>query len=509
VGFLLGLGTLGLWVGLLLAISSAWPQTIGLPRAVEDHCELPDVMRLTVDEVLDTILFGIPAKYGLMLGQPRPHSGIGATILIVFRLTAAASLFLTLYLTIKARQTYTRLTRRVLRESSEEASEALARIGRPMGRLLAREAFRLRTQNKGDADQPLAKALLLKTMYEFYHPRILEFARKEAKNPEALDSDRMEALKYVCTYGDQGTALDLLGRFFHSGNEDLREGVSLICVAFEHPDCDKLLDEMGREPHTAGEYRNAVIGAGVRLADQRADRSGVTACLGVLPCLLRSPDPEARPVLEGMSLLATFAAQEVEKEIQAAWRDMPGGTKLYCLEIILKIRAGLLPDPEFLHSVLSNTEAESEGTESQGLWRYVTQEDVASLVEISHDQDTAVRDEALDALAKIRANRADLVVDRPLPPGMAAPEAEPDPGNRAAEPDLDSPEAEPDPGNPETEPDPGNPEGEADTGSLEAEPAETEAVTTEEDRQEIPGLQDIPGLMDDIFVKPYPISKPR
>jgi hypothetical protein len=32
----------------------------------------------------------------------------------------------------------------------------------------------------------------------------------------------------------------------------------------------------------------------------------------------------------------------------------------------------------------------------------------------------AVRDEALDALAKIRANRADLVVEMPLPPGMAA-----------------------------------------------------------------------------------------
>jgi hypothetical protein len=124
----------------------------------------------------------------------------------------------------------------------------------------------------------------------------------------------------------------------------------LICVAFEHPGCDRLLDEIGREPHNAGEYKNAVIGAGVRLADPRADRSGVTACLGALPGLLRSSDPEAQPLLEGVSLLANFATQEVKQEIQAAWQEMPGGTKLRCLETILKIRAGLLPDPEFLHS---------------------------------------------------------------------------------------------------------------------------------------------------------------
>lgn len=455
VGFLVGVGTLGLWIGLFLAISSAWPQTIGLPRAVEDHSALPEVMRLTADEVLDTILFGIPAKYGLVLGQPRPHSGIGATILIVFRLTAAASLFLTLYLTIKARQTYARLTRRVLQESSEEASEALAPIGRPTGKLLAREAVRLRTKNKGDADRPVAKALLLKTMYDFYHPGILEFALKEATDPEASDSDRVEALKYVCTYGDQGTALDLLGQFFPSGNQDLREGVSLICVAFEHPDCDRLLDEIGRAPHTVGEYRNAVIGAGVRLADQRADRSGVVACLGALPGLLRSSDSEARPILEGVSLLAAFAAQEVEKEIQAAWQEMPGGTKLYCLEIVLKIRAGLLPDPESLRSVLSNTEPQSDGADSDKLCRYVTQEDVASLVEISQCQDMRLRDEALNALSKIRANRTDLVLDMPVPVGVLAPEDEPDPG------------------------------------SLEAGPPETELVTTEEDPRGIQGLRDI------------------
>jgi hypothetical protein len=432
VGFLLGVGTWGLWMGLLLAISSAWPQTVSLPPAAENHSALPEVMRLTADELLDTVLFGIPAKYGLVLGQPRPHSGIGATILIIFRLTAAASLFLMLYLTIKARQLHARLTRRMLRESSEEASAALAAIGRPTGKLLAREASRLRTRTGGDADQPPAKTLLLNTMYSFYHPRILEFALREANDADASDSDRVEALKYVCTYGDRQTALDLLRRFFDSGNPDLREGVSLICVAFEHPDCDRLLDEIGREPHTAGEYRNAVIGAGVRLADQRADRSGVVSCLGALPSLLRSPDPYARQMLEGMSMLAAFASQEVEKEIRAAWPDMPGGTKLYCLEIILKIRAGLLPDPEFLRSVLSNTEVERDGTESDGLWRYLMQEDVASLVEISQGQDMPARDEALNALSKIRANRTDLVIDMPMPAEMPAPEDERDLGSLEA-----------------------------------------------------------------------------
>jgi hypothetical protein len=432
VGFLLGVGTLGLWMGLLLAISRAWPQTISLPPAAENHGALPEVMRLTADELLDTVLFGIPAKYGLVLGQPRPHSGIGATILVIFRLTAAASLFLMLYLTIKARRLYAQLTRRMLRESSEEASEALAAIGRPTGKLLAREALRLRTWTGGDADQPPAKTLLLNTMYSFYHPRIVDFALREANDSDASDSDRVEALKYVCTYGDRQTALGLLGRFFHSGNPDLREGVSLICVAFQHPDCDGLLDEIGREPQAVGEYRNAVIGAGVRLAGKRADRSGVASCLEALPSLLRSSDPYARQMLEGMSMLAAFAAQEVEKEIQAAWQDMPGGTKLYCLEIILKIRAGLLPDPEFLRSVLSNTELERDGTESDGLWRYIMQEDVASLVEISQGQDMLARDEALAALSKIRANRTDLVVNMPLPAEVRAPADERDLGSLEA-----------------------------------------------------------------------------
>ncbi len=438
VGFLLGVGTLGFWMGLLLAMSSAWPQTLGLPPAAEDHGALPEVMRLTADELLDTVLFGIPAQYGLVLGQPRPHSGIGATVLVVFRLTTAASLFLMLYLTIKARQLYARLTRRVVRESSEEAGAALASIGRPTGKLLAREAFRLRTRTGGDADQPPALTLLLKTMYSFYHPRILEFALREANDAEAADADRVEALKYVCTYGEQQTALGLLGRFFHSGNADLREGVSLICVAFEHSDCDGLLDEIGREPHGVGEYRNAVIGAGVRLMDQRVDRSGVITCLEALPSLLRSSDPYARQMLEGMSLLATFAAPEVEKEIRAAWPEMPGGTKLYCLEIILKIRAGLLPDPEFLRSVLSNAELEGGRTEPADLCRCITQEDVASLVEIAQGQDMLVRDQALNALAKIRASRTDLVIDMPAPAETRAPEEERDLGSVEA----GAPEAE-------------------------------------------------------------------
>jgi len=455
VGFLLALGTLGLWMGLLLALSSAGPQIMDLPPAAEDPGALLDVVRLTANEMLDTIFFGIPAEYGLVLGPSGPHSWIGATVLAVFRLAVAVSLFSLLYLTIRARQTYARLARRVLQESSEEAGAALAAIGRPAGRRLAREAFRLRTQKGGDAGPSGAKALLLKTMYAFYHPRILEFALQEGNDPEASSSDRVEALKYVCTYGDQATALDLLGCFFQSGDPDLREAVSLICVAFEHPNCDRLLDEMGRTPQTAGEYRNAVIGAGLRLADPHADRFGVAACLEALPRLLRSSAPDARQMLEGISLLANFAVQEVKQEIQAAWQEMPGGTKLCCLEIILKIRAGLLPDPEFLRSVLSNTESESDGSESEGFWRYVTQEDVASLVEISQCQDLLVRDEALDALSKLRASRTDLAIDMPVPVGMPAPEDEPD------------------------------------GGSLEAEPTETGLVTTEEDPQGIQGLRDI------------------
>ena len=135
---------------------------------------------------------------------------------------------------------------------------------------------------------------------------------------------------------------------------------------------------------------------------------------------------------------------------------MPGGTKLYCLEILLKIRAGLLPDPEFLRSVLSNTESQSDGADSDELCKYVTQEDVASLLEISQCQDVPVRDEALDALAKIRANRTDLTVDTPLPEGILAPEDEPDPG------------------------------------SPEAEASETGLVMTEEDRREMHGaMEDI------------------
>jgi hypothetical protein len=269
-------------------------------------------------------------------------------------------------------------------------------------------------------------------MYGFYHPRILAFARREANDAEASDSDRVEALKYLCTYGDRPTALNLLERFFESGNPDLREGVSLICVAFVHSDCNRLLDEIGREPQGAGEYRNAVLGAGVRLMDERVDRSGVINCLGALPRVLRSADPYTRQMLEGMSLLATFAATEVEKEIQAAWPEMPGATKLYCLEIILKIRAGLLPDPEFLRSMLSNTEPQCDGTESAGLLRYITQEDVARLVEMSQDQDMAVRDAARNALAKIQASRTDLVIDTPSPAETPAPEDEPDAGSPEA-----------------------------------------------------------------------------
>jgi len=438
VGFLLGVGTLGLWVGLLLAVSRAWPQMIGLPPAIEGHTSLLAVMSLAADEILDTILFGIPAQYGLVLGQPQPHSWTGATILVVFRATVAVSLSFVLYQAIKARQTYASLIRRILRESSEEASETLARIGWPTGRRLVTEALRLRVPNGSDSNPPEVRTLLLQALYGFYHPRILEFALQEATDSEACDSDRVEALKYICTYGDGQTALGLMGRFFHSGSPDLREGVSLICVAFEHPDCNRLLEEIGRDPHTPGEYRNAVIGAGVRLVAEQAGSSGVSACLKALPSLLRAADREAPKMLEGMSLLASFAAQEVKSEIQAAWPKMAGGTKLYCLEILLKIRAGLLPNPELLGCVLSNTEPQSDGAETGELWRYMTQAGVASLVEIAQGPDPLARDDALDALSQLRASRPDLVIDIPLPGDMLAPVDESDTGGSEAEP----PEAE-------------------------------------------------------------------
>ncbi len=433
VGFLLGVGTLGLWMSLLVAISNTWPQSLGLPPAVEDHRSILDVIRLTADELLNPILFGIPSTYGLVPRQPWPHSWIGATILVVFRLTVAVSLFFILNYAIKARRTYARLIRRVLQESSEEASETLARIGRPAGALLARKAFRLRAKNGFPSDQPVARTLLLKAMYDFYHPKILAFALQEATDAGACESDRVEALKYVCTYGDRQTALDLLGRFVHSGNKDLREGASLICVAFEHLECNQLLDEIGRQPDTPGEYRNAVIGAGVRLLGNRADSSGAAACFEALPGVLRSSGPGARPMLEGMFLLASFASKQVEKEIRAAWPDMPAGTRLYCLEIVLKIRAGVLPNPELLRSVLSNQEPQSDGTESDKFWTCATQDDVATLVEISQGEDMPLRDEALNALAKIQARRPDLAIDPPSSVGTVTAEEQPDTGDPEAE----------------------------------------------------------------------------
>lgn len=438
VGFFLGVGTLGLWVGLLLAVSRAWPQMIGLPPTIEGHATLLAVMSLAADEVLDTVLFGIPAQYGLVLGQRAPHSWVGATTLVVFRATVAVSLFFVLYHAIKARQTYATLTRRMLRESSEEASETLARIGWPTGRRLVTEALRLRVPSGSDSTGSEARTLLLRALYGFYHPRILKFALQEAMNSEACDSDRVEALKYVCTYGDSQTALDLMGRFFHSGNPNLREGVSLICVAFEHPDCNRFLEEVGRDPHTPGEYRNAVIGAGVRLVAQPDDSSGVSACLEALPSLLPAADHEAPQMLEGVSLLASFAAREVESEIQAALPRMPGGTKLYCLKILLKIRASLLPNPELLGCVLSNTEPPSAGAETAELWRYMTQAGVASLVQIAQGPDPLAREDALDTLSQLRASRPDLVIDTPLPADVLAPADESDTGGSEAE----APEAE-------------------------------------------------------------------
>jgi len=443
VGLLLGVGTLGLWVGLLLAVSRAWPQMIGLPPAIEGHTSLLAVMSLAADEVLDTVLFGIPAQYGLVLGQPQSHSWIGATILVAFRGTVAVSLFFVLYHAIKTRQTYAALIKRMLRESSAEASETLARIGWPTGRRLVRRARRLRAPNGSDSTPSEARALLLRTLYGFYHPKTLEFALQEAKDSEACDLDRVEALKYVCTYGDSETALDLMGRFLHSGNPHLRAGVSLICVAFEHPDCNRFLEEIGRDPHTAGEYRNAVIGAGVRLAAEGAGNSGVSACLEALPGILQAVGDEAPQMLEGMSLLASFAAQEVESEIQAAWPKMPDRAKFYCLKIVLKIRAGLLPNPKLLNCVLSNAEPQDDGAETGKLWRYMTQAGVASLLEIARGPDPLARDDALDALSQLRASRPDLVIDTPSPADMPAPVDESDIGDSEGEtPEAESPPTE-------------------------------------------------------------------
>jgi len=443
VGFLLGVGTLGLWVGLLLAVSHAWPQMIGLPPAIEGHSSLLAVMSLAADEVLDTVLVGVPAQYGLLLGQPQAHSWIGATILVAFRATVAVSLFFVLYRTIKTRRTYDSLIRRMLRESSEEASQTLARIGWPTGRRLITEALRHRVPDESGSTPSEARALLLRTLYGFYHPRTLKFALQEAKNSEACDFDRVEALKYVCTYGDSQTALDLMGRFFHSGNPNLREGVSLICVAFEHPDCDRLLEETGRDPHTPGQYRNAVIGAGVRLVAEGPGNSGVSACLKALPSILHATDGEVPQMLEGMSLLASFAAQEVESEIQAAWPKMPDRTKFYCLKIVLKIRAGLLPNPKLLNCVLSNTGPQDDGAQTGELWRFMTQAGVASLLEIAQGPDPLARDDALGALSQLRAIRPDLVIDAALPAHMPAPADESDiGGSEGRTPEAESPPME-------------------------------------------------------------------
>ena len=246
-----------------------------------------------------------------------------------------------------------------------------------------------------------------------------------------------------------------MSQFFNSENEALREGVSLICVAFEHPDCNGYLEKIGCFPHTPGEYRNAVICAGVRLRADLRDGDGLNACLEALPNFLVGADPESARMLKAMPLLASFAARHVAKAIEAAWPQMSPGTQLYCLDIVLKIRAGVLPDPQILGSVLSNTESPGEQEKSEELWRYVTQEDVACLIEISQCRDLSLRSQARDALAEIGANRTDLVVEVPLEEGMLIPVDEPD------------------------------------TDGSEAEAPQTGLATTEEDCREVQGLKDV------------------
>ena len=278
-------------------------------------------------------------------------------------------------------------------------------------------------------------------MYGFYHPRTLAFALQETVNAEARDSDRVEALKYVCTYGERQTALDLMDEFFRSGNASLRAGVSLISVAFEHPDCNKFLEEIGEDPHSPGEYRHAVIGAGVRLATDLGDSSGLSACLKALPGILRAADGQAPEMLEAISLLASFAAKEVKAEIQAAWPQMAGATKLHCLNILLKIRAGLLPDPNLLGRVLSNAKSPSDSTETGMLWRFMTQAGVASLIEIAKGPDPLARDGALASLSQLRANRPDLTIDAVLSANMMAPTNDsPNNGSEAEPPEEMSPD---------------------------------------------------------------------
>ena len=437
VGFLLGVGTLGLWVGLLFAVSRAWPQMIGLPTAGEAPASLLAVMSLAADEVFDTVFFGIPALYGLALSQPLPHAWIGATVLVTLRATVAVSVVLVLYHAIRARRTYAALIRRVVRESSAEASDTLARIGWPAGRQLVAAASRLGVPDQSDATGAQARTLLLQTLYSFYHPRILAFAQREATNAKACDADRVEALKYVCTYGDRQKALEIMAQFFQAENPSLREGVSLIGVAFEHPDCNRFLEEIGRYPHTPGEYRNAVIGTGVRLTADLGDSDGLSACLEPLPDILRAADGEMSQMLESVSLLASFAAKEVQAEIQAAWPKMVSGTKLHCLEILLKIRAGLLPHPELVRRVLSNTQSQSDKVGIGQLWRFMTQAGVASLVEISRGPDRRARDTALATLSQLRISRPDLAIDTALLANMMAPAQEPDPGPA----EVDVPEA--------------------------------------------------------------------
>ena len=113
------------------------------------------------------------------------------------------------------------------------------------------------------------------------------------------------------------------------------------------------------------------------------------------------------------------------------------------LKILLKIRAGSLPDAKLLDCVLSNRKPQSDGAETDNLWRYMTQAGVARLVEITQGPDPLARDKALDALSQLRASRPDLVIDTPSPADMQAPVDESDlSGSEAKAPEVESPPTE-------------------------------------------------------------------
>jgi HEAT repeat protein len=85
-----------------------------------------------------------------------------------------------------------------------------------------------------------------------------------------------------------------------------------------------------------------------------------------------------------------------------------------------------LPNSEFLRSVLRNEKPDKDRTQSDEFWKHATEEDVASLMEISHCEDAFLRNEALDRLSKIRASHTEDAIGAPSSETMEIAEDEPE-----------------------------------------------------------------------------------